>query len=89
MVAVPEAIPVRIPDEEPIAAMEVLVLLHVPPGVASESGVDEPIHSDAMPVIWACDSNEMHIAMQRSKGNFAFIIAAERDSGFFICCGDK
>jgi len=37
MVAVPAATPVRVPDDEPTVAVLMLLLLHVPPGVASDS----------------------------------------------------
>jgi hypothetical protein len=42
MLVVPELIPQEIPVEEPIVATPVLLLLHVPPGVASEKVVQTP-----------------------------------------------
>ena len=49
-VVVPAAIPVTIPVL-PIVATEVLLLLHVPAGIASLSVATAPIHVVAMPDI--------------------------------------
>ena len=47
--------PVRIPDDDPIVAIAVLLLLHVPPGVASLNTADElgPAQTTDGPVIAA------------------------------------
>jgi len=39
------------PLDEPMVATEVLLLLHVPPGADSVSGVDEPLHREESPPI--------------------------------------
>ena len=45
----PEPMPVNDPVTGVIVAMVVLLLLHVPPGVRSDSVVDAPLHSEKMP----------------------------------------
>ena len=52
MVNVPAATPVTTPVVL-IVATEVLLLLHVPPAVASVKLVVNPIHTDAVPVMVA------------------------------------
>ena len=47
----PAAIPVAIPEEDPMVAMPVLLLVHVPPEVLLLSTVDAPMHTDVTPVI--------------------------------------
>ena len=47
---VPPATPLTIPDELTVA-LAVLLLLHVPPAVASLNVVVAPLHTDAVPVI--------------------------------------
>ena len=47
----PAAIPLTTPVPEPTVASDVLLLLHVPPVVASLKVVVEPIHTLATPVI--------------------------------------
>ena len=49
----PVEIPETIPVDEPMVATEVLLLLHMPPGVASESVVVVPAHKLVAPVIAA------------------------------------
>ncbi len=39
------------PEEEPIVATAVLLLVHVPPVVASDNVVVDPAHKDVVPVI--------------------------------------
>jgi hypothetical protein len=53
MVAVPGpgGSPVTIPVAEPTVATPGLLLLHIPPDVASLKGKDEPAHTDVGPVI--------------------------------------
>lgn len=55
MVAVPELTPVAMPVDEPILAIAVLLLLHVPPAVASLSVVLNPTHRLLLPVMAAGD----------------------------------
>ena len=50
MVAVPAATPVTTPDAVTVAT-PVLLLVHVPPAVASVSGVVNPTQTDNVPVI--------------------------------------
>ncbi len=52
MVSAPAATPVTIPPVLTVAT-EVLLLLHVPPEVASESVMDDPSQTDAEPPIAA------------------------------------
>ena len=52
MVVVPAAIPVTTPDELMVATV-LLLLLHVPPGVAIERVVVLPVQAVVMPVISA------------------------------------
>lgn len=47
----PAATPVTIPDKEPIVAIAVLPLAHVPNGVASARVDVAPTHNAAVPVI--------------------------------------
>lgn len=51
MVAVPAATPDTTPVDEPMVAIVVGVLLHVPPPVASASVVVAPAHNDIVPVM--------------------------------------
>ena len=53
MVAVPAAIPVTIPDEDPTVAMLVVELLQVPPLVASVNVIVEATHTVPGPPIAA------------------------------------
>jgi hypothetical protein len=55
MVADPDAIPVTTPVEEPTAAIAALLLLQVPPEVASPKVVVFPTHTTVLPVmaLWA------------------------------------
>lgn len=48
---VPPAIPVTMPLVAPTVAIDVLLLLHVPPGVALLSNAEFPWHTEATPVI--------------------------------------
>ena len=41
------------PEDTPTVATEVLLLIHVPPAVASLNVVDDPIHTDVVPVMAA------------------------------------
>ena len=52
MVTAPADTPVTTPVELTVA-MDVLLLLHVPPGVASASVVDDPMHTVLLPVMAA------------------------------------
>ena len=47
---VPDAIPVTIPETEPIVAFTVLPLLHTPVPVASVSKIVDPTHTDVAPL---------------------------------------
>ena len=51
MFAVPPAIPVTIPDEPPMVAAAVLLLVHAPPLVASDRVVVLPWQIVVIPVI--------------------------------------
>lgn len=51
MVAEPSALPKTTPDEEPTAAIEVALLLQVPPVVGLLSAVVLPRHTPVLPVI--------------------------------------
>ena len=53
MADVPAAIPVAIPDVEPMVAISVLPLLHTPPVVADDNVVVRPAHTLVVPVIAA------------------------------------
>ena len=52
IVAPPAETPVAMPAPD-MDAIEVLLLLHVPPAVASLSGTEYPMHIDVLPVIAA------------------------------------
>ena len=49
IVAVPAATPVTIPDEVPTVAIDVLLLVHIPPAVASLNVVVEPTQTLPLP----------------------------------------
>ena len=51
MVAEPPAIPLITPVDTSVVATPVLLLLHVPPAVASDTVVVSPIHARAVPVM--------------------------------------
>jgi len=51
IVAVPAATPVITPEEDPIEATAVLLLLHTPPDVLLLSRDEAPIHTVVTPVI--------------------------------------
>jgi hypothetical protein len=53
IVVLPAAIFVTAPDDDPIVAMPILVLLHVPPAVAQDNIVFVPAHTDNEPVMKA------------------------------------
>jgi len=53
MVGLPAATPVAIPVEEPIVANELLLLVHVPPGVVELNIVVRPVQTVSVPVIFA------------------------------------
>jgi hypothetical protein len=53
MVTIPDATPVTTPEDEPTIAIEVLLLLHAPPGVALLSAVVKPGQTLAVPNIAA------------------------------------
>ena len=53
MVVVPAVTPVTTPEPETTVATEVLLLVHVPDGVASLSVVVNPEHTAKVPVIFA------------------------------------
>jgi hypothetical protein len=55
MVALPAATPLTIPVAEPIVAIEVLLLLQVPPEVALFNVVVLPVHTVAVPVMVPAD----------------------------------
>lgn len=55
MVTTPAATPVTVPVAAFTVALAVLLLLHVPPVVASASVMDEPGHTEVGPVIAATD----------------------------------
>jgi hypothetical protein len=51
MVDVPAEMPVVIPDIEPMLATAVLLLLQLPPALASDNAVAWPMHTPVAPVI--------------------------------------
>lgn len=51
MTEVPVDTAVSMPEDEPMVATDVVPLVHVPPGVASVSGVVAPAHADESPLI--------------------------------------
>ena len=53
MIVVPAAIPATIPVSEPIVAVAVVLLLHVPAPLASLSAEVLPVHTVVVPVIGA------------------------------------
>ena len=53
MIAVPADAPATTPFDEPMVAAAVLLLLHVPPGLASASVAVEPEHIVVLPVMAA------------------------------------
>ena len=53
MLAVPAAMPVTIPEDEPMVALEVLLLVHIPPASASVKFVVNPRQTEAVPEIEA------------------------------------
>ena len=51
MVTIPAAMPAASPEEEPMVTMDVLLLLHVPPVVASVNSVVSPTQIVSNPAI--------------------------------------
>jgi hypothetical protein len=51
MVTLPRAIPVTIPVEEPTVAIEVLLLVHTPPGEVLDKVIAPPIQAPDEPVL--------------------------------------
>jgi hypothetical protein len=74
IVAVPAVRPLTSPDELTVATEGVL-LLHVPPGVASDKVIDKPVHTVPGPVIGAVAKDTI--------GNMA---ASKRHRILFILC---
>ena len=62
-VAVPIEAPVTIPDAEPIGAIAVLLLAHVPAPDASVSAVVKPSHTVSVPLIGAGNALTVTIAV--------------------------
>src|SRR4051812_10080658 len=54
----PTPTPATTPLDEPTVATPVLLLLHVPPGVASANVTEEPKHIDVAPVMLAGGENK-------------------------------
>ena len=61
MVTVPAVIPETTPVVIPTVAIEVLLLLHVPPVVASASVLVEPRHTLIVPVIGATEVEDVTV----------------------------
>ena len=51
MTAVPAAIPLTTPDDDPTVAVPVALLVHTPPDVASVSVMVAPVHTAVGPLI--------------------------------------
>ena len=51
IVAVPAPVPVSKPEDDPMDAMLVLLLLQVPEDIVSVSTVDVPTHTSVVPLI--------------------------------------
>jgi hypothetical protein len=61
MVVVPVAIPFTIPVDEPMVAMAMALLLHVPPVVLSVNVSDEPAHKPVVAVIGAAGASTVTV----------------------------
>jgi hypothetical protein len=74
MVVAPTEIPLTNPDDEPTVATAVLLLLHIPPGVASDNaGPRAPIHIEVIPVMGAI-ANAITDKWQMNKMVISFFI---------------
>jgi hypothetical protein len=51
IIVVPIVMPHAVPEEEPIVATDVLLLVHMPPGTASVNAVQLPAHTPVAPVM--------------------------------------
>ena len=75
MVAVPPPIPERTP-EVPIVATDILLLLQVPPAVASASVIVKPLHTTFGPVMGAgVGLTVMTVLAEQPLGNATTIVA--------------
>ena len=57
MVAVPDAMPLTTPVDEPMLAVAALLLLHVPPPVRLDKVTEEPVHTTDEPRIVPADGD--------------------------------
>ena len=73
IVVVPRAIPVTTPDELPTVAIEISLLLHVPPGVMSLNVIVPPIQTEPLPAIGAV-ANEAKERKMVSKVRLKYFI---------------
>jgi hypothetical protein len=74
MVDVPAEMPVVIPVAEPITATEGLLLLHVPPALASKKGVVAPTHTVPLPVIGDIWPNAVEVNNMANNTSKCFFI---------------
>ena len=65
MVAVPAATPVTVPDAEPIEAIVMSELAHVPPAVALVSVPEFPTQAESVPPITAGKAKTVTFAVRR------------------------
>jgi len=74
IVAIPADTPVTIPVVEPTVAIELLLLLHVPPEDVSLSVVFEPLHIKLIPVIGPTTANEEKQINSNASVKYNFLI---------------
>ena len=59
---VPADVPVTMPDEDPTEAIGGLLLIHVPPAAVSAREMDDPMHTEVVPVITPGAGNTVTVA---------------------------
>lgn len=76
ILALPVAIPLTTPVEEPTVATDVVPLLHVPPPVALLRVVEPPTHSSAVPVFAPGAALTVTVATLRQPDDIVYVIFA-------------
>lgn len=76
MLALPVAIPVTTPVDEPTVAIEVVPLLQVPPVVALLKVVEPPTHSSAVPVFAPGAALTVTVTTLRQPDGIVYVIFA-------------
>src|SRR5947209_4732202 len=79
MTELPAATPLSMPVPDPMVAVPVLTLVHVPPEVASVSVVIPPTHATGVPVIAAGTALIVSVAVLKQPPGIVYVITGVPD----------